>query len=65
MFREKVLYFGNKLSIILEFKKQDMWIDTYWKIDKRATLPLSYIDLWVCLIPMFPIHFIWKKHEKH
>lgn len=34
------------MNIKLEFKKQDAWIGAYWDKD----------DIWICLIPCFPIH---------
>jgi len=40
-------------TIGVEFKLQDMWIGVYWK---RTG---SYTDVWVCLVPCFPIHITW------
>jgi hypothetical protein len=34
----------------LEFKLQDMWIGMFWR---RGG---STFDLWICLLPCFPIH---------
>ena len=53
----------------LEFKLQDCWIGVFWKrdsyetyhrrgIDNPALPAIGYsFDLWVCLIPMLPIHY--------
>jgi hypothetical protein len=38
----------------LEFKAQDMWIGAYW--DRGPT----HYHLWVCLLPMLPIHIWWS-----
>lgn len=35
----------------LEFKAQDAWIGAFWK---RGT---DRFDLWVCLVPCFPLHY--------
>ena len=43
--------------IKLEFKPQDFWIGVFWKNT------LDKFDLWICLIPMFPIHF-WREKKK-
>lgn len=42
--------------IKLEFKPQDAWIGFFW----RSTA--ERFDLWICLLPFFPIHF-WKEHK--
>jgi len=48
----------------LEFQPRDFWIGAYWKpcwsLDVR--LPV-YTDLWVCLVPMFPLHLRWRKFK--
>jgi hypothetical protein len=37
----------------LEFKPQDMWVGVFWK--KNGPL----LDVWICLLPMVPIHIRW------
>lgn len=39
----------------IEFKPQDFWVGVYWKrtYDK---VYMDYLDIWVCIVPMFPIH---------
>ena len=37
----------------LEFKKQDAWVGLYWNSS----------NIWICLIPFFPIHIIRKSLE--
>ena len=37
----------------LEFKPQDCWIGAYWRRDGTY----RRIDVWVCLLPMLPLHF--------
>jgi hypothetical protein len=58
----KPLELVKKWVVRLEFKWQDMWLGLYPKI--RASepqlgtwygLPRSW-DVWICLIPMLPIH---------
>jgi hypothetical protein len=41
----------NKYKIKIEFVPQDFWIGIFWKKQ------LDRFDLYLCLIPMFPIHF--------
>jgi len=38
-------------GITLEVKLQDFWIGIYW--DNRP----NGIDIWICIIPCFPIHY--------
>jgi hypothetical protein len=37
----------------IEFKPADIWIGVYW--ERRP-----WLHLWVCLLPMVPIH-LWRK----
>ena len=37
--------------LCLEFKAEDAWIGAYWRRDGNC------LDLWVCLLPMLPLHF--------
>lgn len=51
--------------IKLEFNPQDLWIGAYW--DNRVLgvwyngMSLGTFHLWVCLIPMLPIHITRRK----
>lgn len=47
------------MRIKLEFKPEDCWIGAYWK-RHLATLGVWEYNLWVCLIPMLPIHITWQ-----
>ncbi len=38
----------------LEWKPQDCWIGAYW--ERRG----ADWHLWVCLLPMLPLHFRWR-----
>lgn len=40
------------MKIQLEFKLEDLWVGMYWKRSEDRT------DVWVCLLPCLPIHFI-------
>lgn len=39
--------------IEMEFKLQDLWIGAFWKRLGNC------IDLWLCIVPCFPIHISW------
>jgi hypothetical protein len=41
-------------SVALEFKPQDLWIGAYWHRSEDG------LDVWVCLLPMLPIH-VWRR----
>lgn len=53
----------------LEFKLADCWVGVFWKrdcyltqhrrgIDNLSMPAIGYsFDVWVCLFPMFPIHY--------
>jgi hypothetical protein len=47
----------------IEFKPQDCWIGAFWKTQVHfETGGGSYyrVDLWICLIPMIPLHLWWR-----
>ena len=41
------------MELKLEFKKQDCWIGLFWRKTKHIN------EVWICIIPMFPIHITW------
>lgn len=47
-----------RLRVRLEFKAVDCWIGAFWK---RHRFPSGAREthLWICLLPMFPLHFHW------
>ena len=53
--------------IRLEWKPRDCWVGAFWKggtfrgrLDEKP-----YLDVWVCIIPMLPIHYGWKARVSH
>ncbi len=47
----------------IEFKPQDCWVGVYWKRGsawekgvERFGIPW---DVWICLLPMLPLHLSW------
>lgn len=51
--------------VSLEFKVQDLWIGAFWQRRSTETfLGLTYVQhLWICILPMLPIHFEWVVDE--
>jgi hypothetical protein len=43
----------------IEFKPQDLWIGAYWKRNEACGGDMAH-DIWVCLLPMVPLHFQWR-----
>lgn len=46
------------MTVKLEVKKQDCWIGVYWETKKFPSGLVNH-DVWVCIIPMLPIHIHW------
>ena len=46
------------MSIRFEFKLNDFWVGMFWKNTK------DQFDVWVCLIPCFPIHITVPKRKR-
>ncbi len=56
------------MTIRVEWKPQDCWIGAFWKSGGSVKSYMAgtgeyrvsrRVDLWVCLVPMVPIHFTW------
>jgi hypothetical protein len=50
----------EKRTIRLEWKPQDCWIGVFWK-RRSVRGGIGPFDLWVCLLPMLPIHY---RHQR-
>lgn len=55
----------SKLNAKFEFKLQDFWIGVFWKtFDCKVVVGVVpfVTDIWICLIPCFPLHIqLWHK----
>lgn len=48
----------GRLHVRLEFKAADTWVGFYWSDNDFL---YQYIHVWVCIVPMLPIHFLWER----
>lgn len=55
---------GQKWKLRIEFVKQDVWIGVFWRsLRNYESTGLNgpgepqNLDVWVCIVPCFPIHF--------
>lgn len=51
------------MRLRLEFKPQDCWIGVYWRTKKGAQEWYDWIDVWVCVLPMLPLHIYWPRNR--
>lgn len=42
------------MKVRVEFKLEDMWVGVFWR--KWEFGRAIGIDIWICLVPCFPIH---------
>ncbi len=52
------------MSVRLEFQPQDCWIGVYWcksLVIAARNKRRRRRDIWICIIPMLPIHIWWLK----
>jgi hypothetical protein len=55
---------GHGFRLTLEFKPADLWIGAYWATSTFSDMPhrqARQIDVWVCILPMLPIHLTFRK----
>lgn len=52
-----------------EFKPQSLWVGLFWKVSGETRHYVAgttefrvrkQVDMWICIIPMLPIHFTWQ-----
>lgn len=53
------LFNGASIKIALEFKLEDFWIGVFWGYLHSR----EWLDIYVCVIPMLPIHIGVHKNE--
>jgi hypothetical protein len=54
------------MSVRLEWKPQNCWIGAFWKkteLENRDGDRVRF-DLWICLLPMLPFHFVWTRDQE-
>lgn len=52
------------VSIRFEWKPQDCWIGAFWKRKQMRWGDMAQTDLWLCIVPMFPLHICWLWRKK-
>ena len=52
------------MHIRLEFQPQDCWVGVFWKRLPPYNRYRRRTDLWICLLPMVPIHCWWYELGK-
>jgi hypothetical protein len=51
------------MSVWLKFEPRDLWVGVYWNVTGAQELPNPLkrrIDVYICLVPMLPIHIRWQ-----
>ncbi len=58
------------MTVRLEFKPQDCWLGVFWKKTVEGRPYYSPCetwwhrwDVWICLLPMLPIHLCWRRRK--
>ena len=49
------------MRLRLEFKPQDCWVGVFWRRVLIVSGPMFRTDVWICLLPMLPLHFWWQR----
>lgn len=44
------------MRIRVEFKPEDCWIGAFWRTTETCMGFRWQFDLWICIVPMLPIH---------
>jgi hypothetical protein len=52
------------MKIRIEFKPQDAFIGAFWKTGSSKEDFWRTTDLWICIVPMLPIHLTWRWMNK-
>lgn len=46
------------INLTVEYKPNDLWVGVYWKNTKSVESKYRKLDIYICLLPMLPIHII-------
>lgn len=46
----------DRISIELLFEIRDIWVGLYWDVNYQDIPNEWHLDVYICLIPMFPLH---------
>jgi hypothetical protein len=52
----------GRLGWRFEFKPADCWIGVFWS--RGEDEPPSLLHVWVCLLPMLPLHLVYQIGRK-
>jgi len=47
-------------EINMKFQPRDIWVGVYWYLTRSIESHYRKLDVYVCIIPMFPIHLRWE-----
>lgn len=54
----------GRTDLLLEFKLAYLWAGAFWNTEYMGKL--TTWNLWICLIPCFPMHFRhWYESKEH
>jgi hypothetical protein len=52
-----------RLKVQLQFELRDVWIGCFWRVSRHPDLRASILHLYVCLLPLFPLHVSILREE--
>ena len=55
------------MEITIKFVKEDVWVGLFWRRAKHVFyhgVPERVIQVFVCLLPCFPIRLTFREHSK-
>jgi hypothetical protein len=56
------------VKVRLEWKPEDCWVGVFWRrgewANNRKSKTEWRTDVWICLLPMLPIHLWWIRPMK-
>lgn len=44
------------LKAQFQFEPRDLWLGAFWRVNRQMPPPFYTLHLYLCLIPMFPLH---------
>lgn len=60
---EQVRKVFRRWRIRVEFQPRDVWVGVYWV--RKYEVGWSKLHVYVCVVPMLPIHYtIWRSEER-
>lgn len=52
-----------RLKVQFQFEPRDVWVGLFWRVTRHSGLQFSILHLYICLLPLLPLHIAILREE--